>query len=200
MAELLFFGLPDGQAEAEPADMQARLAGLSLSAPPAGAQGGAAAGQQAAGQQAAAFDSSRQYLYQEQLYGLEGRPPAEVDAAAPAAGQHAADQQAQQGGDGGSQAQGQRAPHHGPQWAYLRFSQPVTAAADALVIGSKLDADLNAATCRLAFHGRLLALVDPDGASRRRAGVCLGVRAAAAAGQRCSRRQQRSIGAATSWG
>ena len=161
MAELLFFGLPDGEAAAaaaaEPAGVQARLAGLSLAAaPPTGAQ---------QHQQAAAFDSSREYLYQEQLYGLEGRPQAD-DALAPAAGQHPADQQAQQGGGGGSgsgEAAARRAPHHGPQWAYLRFSQPVTAPADALVIGSKLDADLNAATCRLAFHGRLVALADPNG-------------------------------------
>lgn len=67
---------------------------------------------------APAFNFSRQYLYQEQLHGLEGRPSA---AAQPSSKgltniSNAAD------GDGPP-------PHHGPQWALLRFSQPVTAPA-----------------------------------------------------------------------
>ena len=33
---------------------------------------------------------------------------------------------------------------------------------DALVIGSRFDADVSKATCRLAFYGRLAAIVDPD--------------------------------------
>jgi selenocysteine-specific elongation factor len=32
---------------------------------------------------------------------------------------------------------------------------------DALVIGSRLDADMNVASCRLSFYGRLVALLDP---------------------------------------
>lgn len=149
MAELLFFGLPDGQGEPleqAAAGLQQRLASLSL--------------QQQAAPQAAApqpFDSSREYLYQDCLHGLEGRPPSEAAAVAaqPAAGQHPADQRAQQA---------ERPPHFGPQWVLLRFSQPVTAAADSLVIGSKLDADLHSATCRLAFYGRLCAIIsDPTG-------------------------------------
>ncbi len=145
MAELLFFGLPDGEGQpaAEAlASMQQRLAQLSMG----GQQGaaGAAGGPVAAdgGSQGLAFDSSREYLYQESLHGLEGRPPS--DAAAPAAGEHPADQQAQQEGDA---QQAQQQPHYGPQWAFLRFSQPVTAAADSLVIGSKLDAGV-ARHCR----------------------------------------------------
>lgn len=58
------------------------------------------------------FDFGRQYLDQEQLYGLGGRP-----SAARGAGEWG-------GGKGGS---GNR--HHGLQWALLRFSQPVTAPA-----------------------------------------------------------------------
>ena len=32
---------------------------------------------------------------------------------------------------------------------------------DALVIGARFDADVSTASCRLAFYGRLTALVDP---------------------------------------
>ena len=56
------------------------------------------------------FDFGRQYLDQEQLYGLEGRP-----SEARGAGEWG-------GGEGGNR-------HHGPQWALLRFSQSVTAPA-----------------------------------------------------------------------
>lgn len=65
-----------------------------------------------------AFDFSRQYVYQAQLYGLEGRP-------------HAAAQPKASGGTASDGAAGEaEAPsHHGPQWALLRFSQPVTAPA-----------------------------------------------------------------------
>ena len=163
MAELTFFGLPAGQGEqAEQAarSMQQRLAQLSLAQQQEGQEEGAAA---AAAPAALAFDSSREYLYQEALYGLEGRP-AGTESAALAAWQHPADQQQQPPPDSGQQQQeGGRGVHHGPQWVYLRFSQPVTAAADSLVIGSRLDADLHASTCRLAFYGRLCALADPAG-------------------------------------
>ncbi|KAF6732979.1 Selenocysteine-specific elongation factor [Oryzias melastigma] len=42
------------------------------------------------------------------------------------------------------------------QWALLEFERPVTCPALCLVIGSKLDTDIHANTCRLAFQGRLL--------------------------------------------
>ncbi|XP_047203694.1 selenocysteine-specific elongation factor isoform X1 [Girardinichthys multiradiatus] len=42
------------------------------------------------------------------------------------------------------------------QWALLEFERPVTCPALCLVIGSKLDTDLHANACRLAFQGRLL--------------------------------------------
>ncbi|KAK5612064.1 hypothetical protein CRENBAI_000729 [Crenichthys baileyi] len=42
------------------------------------------------------------------------------------------------------------------QWALLEFERPVTCPALCLVIGSKLDTDVHANTCRLAFQGRLL--------------------------------------------
>lgn len=42
------------------------------------------------------------------------------------------------------------------QWALLEFERPVTCPTLCLVIGSKLDTDINANACRLAFQGRLL--------------------------------------------
>jgi len=46
------------------------------------------------------------------------------------------------------------------QWAYIDFEgQHVTAPANALLIGARLDADLNAASCRVAFSGKLCAFV-----------------------------------------
>uniref|UniRef100_A0A668AF06 Selenocysteine-specific elongation factor n=1 Tax=Myripristis murdjan TaxID=586833 RepID=A0A668AF06_9TELE len=42
------------------------------------------------------------------------------------------------------------------QWALLEFERPVTCPSLSLVIGSKLDTDIHANACRLAFHGRLL--------------------------------------------
>ena len=43
------------------------------------------------------------------------------------------------------------------QWAALLFEMPVIAPLSSLVIGSRLDADVGAPSCRLAFHGRLAA-------------------------------------------
>ncbi|XP_054473152.1 selenocysteine-specific elongation factor [Anoplopoma fimbria] len=42
------------------------------------------------------------------------------------------------------------------QWALLEFERPVTCPSLCLVIGSKLDTDIHANTCRLAFQGHLL--------------------------------------------
>lgn len=42
------------------------------------------------------------------------------------------------------------------QWALLEFERPVTCPSFCLVIGSKLDTDIHANACRLAFQGRLL--------------------------------------------
>ncbi|XP_050412179.1 selenocysteine-specific elongation factor [Patella vulgata] len=42
------------------------------------------------------------------------------------------------------------------QYALIELDKPVTCAINSLVIGSKLDTDVHANTCRLAFYGRLL--------------------------------------------
>ncbi|CAG5981587.1 unnamed protein product [Menidia menidia] len=53
--------------------------------------------------------------------------------------------------------QGDGSPGPDPeQWALLQFDRPVTCPALCLVIGSKLDTDIHANACRLAFQGRLL--------------------------------------------
>lgn len=54
-------------------------------------------------------------------------------------------------------SQGEAASGSDPeQWALLEFDRPVTCPSLCLVIGSKLDTDIHANACRLAFHGRLL--------------------------------------------
>lgn len=42
------------------------------------------------------------------------------------------------------------------QYCLLEFEKPVTCHQSSLVIGSRLDTDINLNTCRLAFHGKLL--------------------------------------------
>ena len=46
-------------------------------------------------------------------------------------------------------------------WALLHFHTPVYCPLDSLVIGSRLDTDINVNTCRLAFAGRLVERYDP---------------------------------------
>lgn len=83
------------------------------------------------------FDFSREYLFQEQ-YLCPG--PAEADAA--------------EATEKAGQASAGRCPRQ--QWALVEFEKPVTCPRLCLVIGSRLDADIHANTCRLAFHGVLL--------------------------------------------
>ncbi len=58
-------------------------------------------------------------------------------------------------------------------WALLKFDQPITVPGESLYIASRFDADAHQNTCRLAFHGRLVAPIDrekdPDAISRVRA-------------------------------
>uniref|UniRef100_H3AZ57 Eukaryotic elongation factor, selenocysteine-tRNA specific n=1 Tax=Latimeria chalumnae TaxID=7897 RepID=H3AZ57_LATCH len=78
------------------------------------------------------FDFTQEYLYQEEYH--SGDPKVEGKAN-------------QQVADGSLPRQ---------QWALLEFEKPVTCPRNCLVIGSKLDTDIHANTCRLAFHGVLL--------------------------------------------
>jgi hypothetical protein len=63
------------------------------------------------------FDWSQQYLHQEELYGLEGRPITSSSSSSGAS--------ATSGTVDGNEVQQQR--HFGPQWVLLKFDQPVTA-------------------------------------------------------------------------
>ena len=45
------------------------------------------------------------------------------------------------------------------QFLLLEFEKPVTCSETSLVIGSRLDTDINLNTCRLAFHGRMLEMI-----------------------------------------
>ncbi|PNW81764.1 hypothetical protein CHLRE_06g259200v5 [Chlamydomonas reinhardtii] len=150
MAEMTFFGLPDGEGvprDTALAAMIANLNAMALSTTPM------------------AFDAARDYLYQEELYGLEGRPIADPSVAAAAAAAEGGE------GEGGKEGGAEAAEahdgddgldrHFGPQWVLLKFDQPITAPKDALVIGAKFDADIHGEACRLAFYGRLVRLVDP---------------------------------------
>ncbi|KFO12815.1 Selenocysteine-specific elongation factor, partial [Balearica regulorum gibbericeps] len=80
-----------------------------------------------------AFDFEKDYLYQEEYLSKDSNPSEENKE--------------------NDQAEVQL-PRH--QWALLEFEKPVTCPKLCLVIGSKLDTDIHANTCRLAFHGVLL--------------------------------------------
>ncbi|XP_077713732.1 selenocysteine-specific elongation factor isoform X5 [Canis aureus] len=85
------------------------------------------------------FDFSQEYLFQEQ-YLDKDLAPAVTDSGE-------ADKKT-------GQATESRCPRQ--QWALVEFEKPVTCPRLCLVIGSRLDADIHANTCRLAFHGVLL--------------------------------------------
>ncbi|KAK9818119.1 hypothetical protein WJX72_007434 [[Myrmecia] bisecta] len=123
MGEAQFFGVPDEEGQNPALALQSLVKRV---------------GQLALKDNVPVFDFTREYLFQEELYGLDGRPQAPA-----------------------STAHDRQHPHYGPQWALVKFSQPVTAPHDALMIGSRFDADMNSATCRLACYGRVAALIDP---------------------------------------
>ncbi|XP_059246429.1 selenocysteine-specific elongation factor isoform X3 [Mustela nigripes] len=92
------------------------------------------------------FDFSREYLFQEQ-YLEKDLAPAGTDS-------DEADKMTGQAAEGCCPRQ---------QWALVEFEKPVTCPRLCLVIGSRLDADIHANMCRLAFHGVLLhGLEDKD--------------------------------------
>nr|XP_021150250.1 selenocysteine-specific elongation factor isoform X1 [Columba livia] len=80
------------------------------------------------------FDFGKDYLYQEEYLSKDSNSSKE-------------DKEKEQGGE-------VQLPRQ--QWALLEFEKPVTCPKLCLVIGSKLDTDIHANTCRLAFHGVLL--------------------------------------------
>ncbi|KAM5304489.1 selenocysteine-specific elongation factor isoform 4-T4 [Glossophaga mutica] len=85
------------------------------------------------------FDFSKEYLFQEQ-YLCKDLVPGAVSS-------HQANEKVGQATEGQCPQQ---------QWALIEFEKPVTCPRLCLVIGSRLDADIHANMCRLAFHGILL--------------------------------------------
>jgi len=83
------------------------------------------------------FDFSTEYVYQNELVSLTAKA-----------------------GEGDAENSG-RLPE--AQFALMEFERPVACGRNFIVIGSKLDADIHANACRLAFHGFLLEpLADPN--------------------------------------
>ena len=87
-----------------------------------------------------AFDN--EYIYQEQLYGSEGRPLGVEECSAGA-------------------EEGHTDHFQGQQWAYIKLDEPLTARKKTILLGSKLDADLNTSSCRIGLHGRLVSTTAP---------------------------------------
>lgn len=125
------------------------------------------------------YDWSAEYLWQESLLGgragggsgstssagASAAAPAAAAAAAPAGGAgkgSAAKPGPKDAPAASAAASAAPAPAAPPaelvyewQWAALLFESPIPAPLSALVIGSRLDADLHGSACRLAFYGRL---------------------------------------------
>ncbi|KAL3148593.1 hypothetical protein ABBQ38_014023 [Trebouxia sp. C0009 RCD-2024] len=137
MGLIQFFGLPDGAGVPQSHALHAVMARMDLLTSQDEAQH---------------FDTQQEYVYQDEVYGLEGRPYNPLE-------QH------QLPGDPNRAASDRGGVHHGPQWGLLTLTQPITASEDAVLIGSRLDASQEASTCRLAFYGRILKLLDPNDAS-----------------------------------
>lgn len=84
------------------------------------------------------FDSSKEYLYQDELISKSSKSS----------------------GDAAAGCSSDKVPSK--QYALIQFEKPVTCQNTALVIGSKLDTDIHANVCRIAFHGKLLlGMTDP---------------------------------------
>lgn len=90
------------------------------------------------------FSFENEYVYQDELYGHEGRH--EV-------------------GDDGEES---RSPFHGPQWALITFAEPIISRPGEMLLGAKLDAPLDSCSCRIAMKGVLdvVKVEDREGASR----------------------------------
>ncbi|XP_059562772.1 selenocysteine-specific elongation factor isoform X2 [Myotis daubentonii] len=85
------------------------------------------------------FDFSREYLFQEQYLCKDLEP-----------GSTGSDQATEKAG------QATEGLYPRQQWALVEFEKPITCPRLCLVIGFRLNADIHANMCRLAFHGILL--------------------------------------------
>ncbi|XP_041459396.1 selenocysteine-specific elongation factor-like [Lytechinus variegatus] len=89
--------------------------------------------------QASEFNFESEYLYEEELYTADRIKEEQNKENIP-----------------GAASEGDKESLPAQQWALLEFEKPVACPRNCLVIGSKLDTDIHANTCRLAFHGKLL--------------------------------------------
>ena len=98
---------------------------------------GSSAASQDSSKESDSFDFDKEYVYQDELL------------APPKAGKENVPSNDQSD---------DKSPHAtaNQQWALIEFEKPVTCQRNCLVIGSKLDTDIHANTCRLAFHGQLI--------------------------------------------
>lgn len=78
------------------------------------------------------FDYSKEYVYQDELFAKLSKSESEAAGASAGTSQPI------------------------KQFAVVEYEKPVTCPENCLVIGSKLDTDIHANMCRIAFHGHLL--------------------------------------------
>ena len=92
------------------------------------------------------LDFTREYAYQEELY-TDSAISAKLD---------------EQNALGSASAGGTATAGDIPvkQFVLVELEKPVTCSCHALMIGSKLDTDIHANMCRLAFHGRIVRLLE----------------------------------------
>lgn len=92
------------------------------------------------------FSFDNDYIYQEELYGVEGRM---IESESWYASSHAilhADKRA----------------FYGPQWALVNFDEQVIAREKSLLLGAKLDINPDACTCRMALSGKIVKVLNPE--------------------------------------
>ena len=91
------------------------------------------------------FSMENDYLFQQELYGYEGRPIGESEewyTFSDASLCHSME------------------AFHGPQWALITFEDCVIARKGDLLLGAKLDTDLDSCTCRISMSGKIVHVFD----------------------------------------
>lgn len=91
------------------------------------------------------FAFENDYIHQEELYGIEGRPCSSEDWYGSSTVIRQADTNI----------------FHGPQWALITFDEQVIARDKALFLGAKLDVNPDACTCRIAISGQIIRAMKP---------------------------------------
>eukprot|EP00899_Mesostigma_viride_P005477 jgi/Mesvir1/14930/Mv05520-RA.1 len=168
MAEVSFFR-DIGSTTSGPASRNGRDGASDSGGSGSSSAGGSSKGDSSSGGSGSEFDMTREYLYANELLGRpdpeDSAAPSSTTAATTGGGTRAGGAgKGQNSGSGAQDESGGDEPQTfaGPQWAILRFLTPVTGPLGALLIGSKLDADVHTKSCRLAFYGNLMQPLDTD--------------------------------------